>query len=117
MDPPSNGAQRAGNGQFLAGHKLAKGNPDMARVRQWRRKLRNAVTPQRFGAVVETLVRSAERGEPWAIALLMDRCLGKPVQPVDIAGEVLSRYTITIELIDDRDPGYPPALEGPPEAA
>ncbi len=43
--------------------------------------LAESVTDEQIKAVIKTLVAKAMAGEPWAIKEILDRTLGKPVQP------------------------------------
>ncbi len=95
MDEPfANGgngeAERDGHGRFLPGNNAAagRGNPHAARVNAWRTALADTVTEEDLAEVIGKLVQKAKAGERWAVCELLDRCLGKPVQPTVTAGEV-----------------------------
>ena len=107
MDEPfANGgngeAERDGHGRFLPGNNAAagRGNPHAARVNAWRRALVESVSSDDLREVIGKLVERAKAGERWAVCELLDRCLGKPVQPTVTAGE-LEVCRILLEV----DPG------------
>ncbi len=95
MDAPfANGgngeADRDGHGRFLPGNNAAagRGNPHAARVNAWRTALAATVTEEDLAEVIGKLVEKAKAGERWAVCELLDRCLGKSVQPTASEGEV-----------------------------
>ncbi len=67
---------------------VGRGNPHAARVNAWRRALVESVSANDLHEVIGKLVERAKAGERWAVCELLDRCLGKPVQPTVPAGEV-----------------------------
>ena len=77
-------------GRFLPGNRAAvgRGNPHADRVHAWRNALAATVTEADLRAVIATVVEQAKAGERWAVRELLDRCLGKSVQPIVTAGEV-----------------------------
>lgn len=91
---------RNGHGQFAPGNQLSKGrgNPNVAQLNRWRSQLPKAITGARLRRVIEQLAQQAEAGEPWAIKELLDRTLGKPVQPIDADILQLSKQEITLTL-------------------
>ncbi len=109
MDKPisdgSNGTPgRSSLGQFLPGNQAAAGHssPHAAKVQTWRTALSETVTENDLRAVIAKLVEKARAGERWAVRELLDRCLGKAVQPV-VAGVGVSpdRGDITLKLAFD----------------
>ncbi len=89
--PLANGGNgRDGHGRFLPGNRAAvgRGNPHADRVHAWRSALAATVTEDDLRAVIAELVERAKAGERWAVCELLDRCLGKPVQPTVTAGEL-----------------------------
>lgn len=87
--PLTNGAfggQHPETGRFMPGNRAAvgRGNPHADRVQQWRRALVEAVSPEDLAKVVGVLLEGAKAGRKWACRELLDRCLGRPVQPQDI---------------------------------
>ena len=95
--PLSNGSNggRNANGQFAKGWKGGPGSPHAAKVAEWRQALVDAVTPEDLTAVVQKLVERAKAGESWAVRELMDRTVGKPVEPDLIARiEALEQHLI-----------------------
>lgn len=83
MNPPSptesNG--RSSMGRFAPGNRFAKGNPYAAKVAAWRRALTSTVTAGDMKDVIRKLLESAKVGESWAVRELLDRTLGKPIEP------------------------------------
>ena len=96
IQPSGNGHGRMPNGTFAKGNKLGKGNPRLPLVEQFRARL---FRPQCLGTAVEKLRELVEQGDIEAIKLVLSYTLGKPVQPVAVAGELTTRYTITVELV------------------
>jgi len=76
-------------GRFLPGNVGGPGNPRAAAVSAWRAALVDAVDPDDLRMVIGVLVAKAKAGEGWAVRELMDRCLGRPQQTmeVDATGE------------------------------
>ncbi len=104
--PLANGGNgRDGHGRFLPGNQAAvgRGNPHADRVHAWRSALAATVTEDDLRAVIAKLVEKAKAGERWAVCELLDRCLGKPVQPTASEGE-LEVCRIHLEV----DPGPMP---------
>ena len=50
------------------------------------RALNKALTPAKADALVRKLISCALAGEPWAVKELLDRCLGKSRETLDITG-------------------------------
>lgn len=92
LTPVGNG--RNANGRFGAGNKLAKGNPLNRKVQQYRAALLRAVSAKDMAEVVRKLVEQAKGGDRLAIAELLDRTIGRPVQ-----ADVLNRLEALEELI------------------
>lgn len=85
--PPGNGnnGQDPKTGRFLPGNTLGNGGDPIATKRkQFRCIVAKALTPQRMGKIAATLLRCAERGEPWAVKEVLDRLLGKAKEHVEI---------------------------------
>jgi hypothetical protein len=96
MENPSvNGGNGEGrdpkSGRFVKGWKGGPGNPDGKRAQAWRQEFLRTVTPADVRAVVQTLVRLAKAGEPWAIHELFERAFGKTalLAESDAQGQVL----------------------------
>ena len=68
---------RTPGGKFAAGNKLSRGNPHCDRIAKLRSAMLAAVTEKNMKAVIKKLVELAEGGDVKAIALLLDRTLGK----------------------------------------
>ncbi|NQU74991.1 MAG: hypothetical protein HQ546_01595 [Planctomycetes bacterium] len=75
---------RRPNGRFAEGNPGGPGNPHAAAVGAWRTTLINAVTVDDMRQVIDVLTDKAKKGEAWAVKELLDRCLGKSQQKVEI---------------------------------
>lgn len=81
---PANG--RGANGRFVKGeYPGGPGNPFARQVAQLRAKLLQSVTEDDVEKVAKRLVALAKKGNIAAIRELLDRCLGKPQQNVDLS--------------------------------
>ena len=105
MDTPnpngSNGASdRNSHGQFLPGNQAAvgHGNPHADKAQTWRTALAETVTEDDLRSVIAKLVEKARAGERWAVRELLDRCLGKSVQPVAAGIGVSDGGDVTLTL-------------------
>jgi hypothetical protein len=58
-----NGARDPGTGRFLAGNRLARGNPYAKRVGQLRSKLLRLIRPAELEAVVNALLEKTRKGD------------------------------------------------------
>jgi hypothetical protein len=80
-----NGLQaRDEKGRFLQGNPGGPGNPHAAAVGAWRAALVNAVTADDVRKVIGILTDKAKGGEAWAVKELLDRCLGRPQQKMEL---------------------------------
>ncbi|MEE8130840.1 MAG: hypothetical protein V3T48_11145 [Vicinamibacterales bacterium] len=87
MDTSStNGLIRDENGRFIKGCPPGPGNPHVAKVALWRAAMAEGVSREDIDAVIKVLVEKAKTGERWAVRELLDRTLGKPLQPVAAVG-------------------------------
>ena len=102
-----NGPDHGPDGRFVEGNSGGPGNPRAPRVQAWRTALAEAVTPEDVGDVVKVLVAAAKEGKPWAVTLLLDRCLGKPKQAIEIEAEIENTKT----WYDNLPPDYPKFLD------
>ena len=106
--PSANGSNgRDGRGRFSPGNPGGPGNPHAGAVGAWRSALAEAVTAEDVRKVTLALVKQAKAGERWAVKELLDRCLGRPYQAVEIAGQVEQEHAFTlppdyIEFLDWR---------------
>lgn len=64
-------------GRFLKGHCGGPGNPNIARLAEYRKAMREAVTPGQLRAVLRKLLSKAQGGDVLAAKILLDRTLGK----------------------------------------
>lgn len=86
MPTDSNGFKRAPNGMFAPGNKGGPGNPNYAKSRRFRQMLMDAVTDEDFLGVIETLVKEAKAGRPWAVQEFFLRTMGKADQTLFVEG-------------------------------
>lgn len=73
-------ADRNQDGRFAPGNKLSKGNPLAGSVARLRTALVQAVTPEDIEAIIKTLVKKAKKGDIAATRIILERCLGKPIE-------------------------------------
>jgi len=82
--PSPNGPNgRDQSGHFTLGNRGGPGNPYARRVAQLRSTLLATVTDDDIKAIVAKLIEQAKTGELAAAKLLLDRCLGRELEPVD----------------------------------
>ena len=77
---------RDSKGRFLSGNPGGPGNPNVRNVATWRKALADTVSPDDVAEVTRRLLSAAKDGQPWAIHELLDRCLGKSAQAVEVSG-------------------------------
>jgi len=75
--------KRDGGGRFATGNAGGPGRPP-GTVAAWRAAMAESVTRDDIRAVALVLVQQAKAGAPWAIRELLDRCLGRPMQAVEL---------------------------------
>ena len=75
-------------GRFVAGNHAATGNPHAKRVAQIRSLLLSEVTDDDLKAIIKTLIAQAVDGDVQAAREILDRCLGKPRQALEIDATV-----------------------------
>ena len=76
------------NGKFAPGNKHGKGNPHIDRVAKLRVAMLSAVTEKAMKNVIKKLIELAESGDIKAIALLLDRTVGKVETSTALAVQV-----------------------------
>ncbi|MHC4342771.1 MAG: DUF5681 domain-containing protein [Planctomycetota bacterium] len=83
MATDSNGAsgRDPASGRFVKGNSGGPGNPNLRRLAQCQRAVREAVTLKDLAAVLKKLVSLAKAGDPQAARTLLDRVLGKVTVP------------------------------------
>lgn len=91
----SNG--RGPGGKFTTGNRCALGNPNARRVAAIRRALFASIKPGDLKAAVAELVKQAKGGDRLALAELLDRTLGRPVQ-----SDLLMRVEELERLVEER---------------
>jgi len=72
------------DGRFAEGNPGGPGNPHAAAVGAWRTTLVNEVTVDDMWQVIDVLTDKAKKGEAWAVKELLDRCLGRPQQKMEL---------------------------------
>jgi len=87
----------------MAGKGAPLGNTNGVRDRQWLNMLRRKVAqnPEKLEQAALAVLDAAAMGEPWAITELGNRLDGKPVQQVDMSGDLTMHKTYR-DLSDDR---------------
>lgn len=113
MESPSgNGVigsdHRDAAGRFTAGNPGGPGNPSAAKVAKFRAALLAAVTEDDITAIVAKLVQLAKAGDIDAARLILDRLMGKPIQPslVELNGAADDSYANCVQIYlpaTDRD--------------
>jgi hypothetical protein len=88
----SNGRDK--HGRFIAGNRIAIGNPHAKRVAQLRSSLLKSVSRDDVKEIIRKMVELAKDGDPHAAKLVLDRCLGKSealdlIQRVEVLEEAL----------------------------
>ena len=89
---------RTPGGQFAPGNQFGKGNPQAQHIARWRASFAEAVTDEDLKATVVKLAAAARAGQPWAVRELLDRCLGRSIQGVQLDG-------LAVALVVDPCPG------------
>jgi len=54
----------------------------------WREAYASAVSADDIAEVSRVLAEAAKKGAPWAVQYLMDRSMGRPVQGLEVSGEL-----------------------------
>ena len=101
LDKPKRRPGQGPDGKFLAGNKLAKGNPLAGSMEQLRFVLLDAAK-ERLPAVINKVFDLAEQGERWACELVLDRSLGKQRELPDPV-ETVQPTNLTQINLDARD--------------
>ena len=82
MKPSPNGSNgRNASGRFAKGNAGGPGNPYGRKVAKLRSAMLQAVTQADMKAIVKKLVDEAKGGNVRAAKEVIDRCLGKPIEP------------------------------------
>lgn len=89
-------AERDGKGRFLKGHKGYKDmkDPIRAKRKQLIDALVAAVSPADIQAIAKRLVKDAKGGDKPATHELLNRCMGKARQQIDVDGNVEFRLIL-----------------------
>ena len=78
------------------------GNKNAAKDKIWLQAIDRhlATRPKELEEVVQVLFQSAKDGQPWAVQEIANRLDGKPVQQVDMSGDLNLTRTLR-DLTDD----------------
>ena len=99
--PQYNG--KNGKGQFVKGN--TAGNGKMTPAAKQQRVLTNifksAVTEADILAIKKAMVKEAKKGNVKAAQLVLDRCFGKAVQPLELGGE--GGGPLQVNIVDYRN--------------
>lgn len=86
------------DGKFAKGNRLGKGNPHAAKVAKLRTALIKAVDADDLTAIIKKLVERAKAGDVIAAREILDRCLGKANQPLELTTDVELQKPMQIEV-------------------
>ena len=89
-------AERLANGRFIPGCKPGPGNPFADKVAKYRSALTRAVTPAQFLRIARKMAELAEAGDTDAAKIVLDRLLGRPVQPMEVSGSLAMTHSAII---------------------
>lgn len=78
------------HGRFTAGNRFARGNPHNQRAQLLRARLLERVAGDDIDRIIEALIAKAKTGDIVAIREVLDRCMGKPRQAIDMDAQVHS---------------------------
>ena len=73
-------------GKFAPGNRFGKGNPTAIRMREHRMQFLEAIAEGTIPALAKRLQVAALKGDEFAVKVLLDYCLGKPQQAVELTG-------------------------------
>lgn len=79
---PGNGLGR----RFEPGNKHGRGNPQALRMHEHRMQFLEAINEGTIPALARKLQVDALKGDEFAVKVLLDYCLGKPAQAVQLSG-------------------------------
>lgn len=91
---------RGAGGKFAKGNQSGSGNPVTKQIHDYRAALMAVVSFDRLKRIVEALAKKAEKGEPWAVKEILDRTMGKPVQPLSSDNPDGERLPVRIIFTD-----------------
>ena len=86
------GEKRGGDGRYQKGTKGGPGNPMSGKVMAYRKALYEAVSVEDVQHIARSMVEAACAGDVAAAKVILERCLGKVTQEVQVgagAGSVL----------------------------
>lgn len=88
-------------GKFAKGNQVNKGrkNATASRVQKLKQAMLNAVSEKDLETIIKKQVAKAKRGNTCAANIVLDRCLGKPLQSHKHTGEddgpIQFKFTVT----------------------
>ncbi len=83
---------RMPNGKFAKGWRGGPGNPHAAQVAKLRSALLAAISEADLKSVIAALLQKAQAGDVAAAKEILDRCLGRAPQAIEIDAQVEGRY-------------------------
>ena len=91
-EDPSTNRDRDESGRFAPGNKGGPGNPQVAKVQQYRKAIWEAVSTDDVKAVIRAMVDKAiDEGDVAAAKVVLERCAGQPPKDAeDTADDVLN---------------------------
>lgn len=78
-----------GNGighRFAPGNKHGRGNPTAIRMNEHRQQFLDAIDAGTIPALAQRIQAGALSGDEFSVKVLLDYCLGKPAQAVELTG-------------------------------
>ena len=97
-NPQANG--RNGKGQFAKGNTAGEGKKTPSAIHKQRltEVFKATVTSQDIIAIAKKLVEKAKKGDYQAAKDVLDRCLGKPKETLELGG--IDGQPITVRIVD-----------------
>ena len=89
--------QRTTNGRFAPGNSGGPGNPFGRQVAELRKALLNRVSPEKIGALIDSIVEKAMHGDVGAAKLVLQYTLGKPAAAVEPDRVEIEDYNLRAE--------------------
>lgn len=113
--PAIGNANHTLSGDFAKGNNAAAGHKqgDHAKANDFKKTFQAAITDQDIIDIAQKMVFLAKTGNVKAAKEVLDRCMGKPPQAVNIEGDINVNMTGLLELIDGSSKGkLPDSQEG-----
>lgn len=92
QESKGSGTNRSGNfdsnGKFAKGNRAGEGHstPSHTATQDFKKWFQGAVSKQDISDIATAMVTKARAGDAKAAQLVLDRCMGKPEQPVNVGG-------------------------------